>query len=64
MMANSPLPASLNNLRRTAAQFSKMGEKMFEMAFYKNYEYSKRTGNNLKQIVVKGNKESYYDEFF
>ena len=42
MMANSPLPASLNNLRRTAAQFSNFGANFFRDATLKKIMNTQR----------------------
>ena len=64
MMSNSPLPASLNNLRRTAAQFSNFGANFFRDATLKKIMNTQRGQETIYKQIVAANKESYYDEFF
>ena len=66
MMANSPLPREVNNLRKTAAQFTQFGSKFFHNATLKKV-LGDPSGRGVEQVykrIVAANKESYYDEFF
>jgi len=66
MMANSPLPRDINNLRKTAAQFTQFGSKFFHNATLKKV-LGDPSGRGVEQVykrIVAANKESYYDEFF
>ena len=66
MMADSPLPREVNNLRKTAAQFTQFGSKFFHNATLKKV-LGDPSGRGVEQVykrIVAANKESYYDEFF
>tara|TARA_R100001369_G_scaffold2956_2_gene9603 strand:+ start:6543 stop:9185 length:2643 start_codon:yes stop_codon:yes gene_type:complete len=64
MMATSPLPASVNNLRKTAAEFTDFGSSFFrDRTLTKILNTQRGRETVYKQIVASG-KEDYYDTFF
>ena len=64
MMANSPLPASINNLRKTAAQYTNFGAKFFRDATLKRILSTEKGQETIYKQIVASKKESYYDQFF
>ena len=64
MMTNSPLPPSLNNLRKTAAQFTHFGSNVFRDKTLKRILNTQRGQETIYKQIVAAGKESYYNEFF
>jgi len=64
MMANSPLPATLNNLRTTASQFTSFGADLFRDTTLKKILNNERGIETVYKQIVASGKEDYYDVFF
>jgi hypothetical protein len=64
MMANSPLPPALNNLRTTASQFTSFGSNLFRDTTLKKILNNERGIETVYKQIVASGKEDYYDTFF
>jgi hypothetical protein len=64
MMADSPLPGPINNMRKSAAQFTNFGAKFFRDATLKKIMNTQKGQETIYKQIVASGKESYYDEFF
>jgi hypothetical protein len=64
MMANSPLPPTLNNLRTTASQFTSFGSQLFRDTTLKKILNNERGIETVYKQIVASGKEDYYDVFF
>ena len=64
MMANSPLPPTLNNLRTTASQFTSFGANLFRDTTLKKILNNERGIETVYKQIVASGKEDYYDVFF
>jgi len=64
MMANSPLPPALNNLRTTASQFTSFGSQLFRDTTLKKILNNERGIETVYKQIVASGKEDYYDVFF
>ena len=64
MMANSPLPPALNNLRNTASQFTSFGSNLFRDTTLKKILNNERGIETVYKQIVASGKEDYYDVFF
>ena len=64
MMANSPLPPTLNNLRTTASQFTSFGGQLFRDTTLKKILNNERGIESVYKQIVASGKEDYYDTFF
>tara|TARA_R110000823_G_scaffold19777_3_gene60936 strand:- start:38 stop:2731 length:2694 start_codon:yes stop_codon:yes gene_type:complete len=64
MLANSPLPASVNNARVIASQFTKQGAKPFNNTVIKNLMNSEFGRERLYKNIIGAGKPTYLRSFF